>query len=311
MLQQCETCTAEAAIRPEPLKTRDLPPRPWHTVAVDIFYYQQTAFFSLIDLYSRYPVVMRLSSETSAAIITACDQIFMLFGVPSILISDNGPQFRSTEFARQLASWDVQHQPTVPYAPRQNPVERLHQTLKRLMRKSGKVAAMEALKVALKVVRSTVCQSTGKTSGDLFLRGGYRTQLQQLADSPAPNEDDEELDEDVRAQDTRLKQDAVEAHQQRYHAQARSLSPGQRVFVKQPGGATERATVVSATPHDAIITTEAGQQPNRHLDRLQPVPSKAVPAAIAPTSTEAETVDGQPRRSARLAAKCHRRSFSK
>ena len=80
------------------------------------------------------------------------------------------------------------------------------------MRKLGKVAAMEALKVALKVVRSTVCQSTGKTPGDLFLRGGYRMQLQQLADSPAPNEDDEELDEDVRAQDTRLKQDAVEAH---------------------------------------------------------------------------------------------------
>ena len=58
-LTQCETCAAEAAIRPVPLKARDLPLHPWHTVAVDIFYYQQVAFFSLIDLYSRYPVVLR------------------------------------------------------------------------------------------------------------------------------------------------------------------------------------------------------------------------------------------------------------
>ena len=188
-------------------------------------------------------------------------------------------------------------------------MERLHQTLKRLMRKSGKVAATEALKVALKVVRSTVCQSTGKTPGDLFLRGGYRTQLHQLADHPPLEEDDAELDE-VRTQDTQVKQAATQAFQRKHHAQARSLSPGQRVFVKQPSGATEQATIVSATPHDAIITTETGQRQNRHLDRLQPVPSGTDPTISAPPSAAPGPEAGPPCRSARLAEKRHLRCLS-
>ena len=62
-LASCTPCATEAAIRPVPLKPRDLPPHAWHIVAIDVFYYQQSAFFSLLDLYSRYPAVVRLPAE--------------------------------------------------------------------------------------------------------------------------------------------------------------------------------------------------------------------------------------------------------
>ena len=76
---------------------------------------------------------------------------------------------------------------------RQNPAEYLHQTLKRHMRKSGKTSISCALRAA--VVRATINAPTGKTLGDLFLRGGYSTPLRSLqphhADDNDMNTDDE------------------------------------------------------------------------------------------------------------------------
>eukprot|EP00117_Sycon_ciliatum_P038465 scpid23619/ scgid28577/ Uncharacterized protein K02A2.6 len=39
-LKKCEPCLKETATAPVPLKPRELPPRPWHTIAIDLFYYQ-------------------------------------------------------------------------------------------------------------------------------------------------------------------------------------------------------------------------------------------------------------------------------
>ena len=117
MLAQCPECLVEAQVPQVPLKMRKLPPTPWHTVSVDIFYYRQMPFLSLIDVYSRYPAVVQLRTETSSAVIEAIDQIFSLFGLPRHMITDNGRQFCSTEFEDQLREWNVTHERTVPYTP--------------------------------------------------------------------------------------------------------------------------------------------------------------------------------------------------
>ena len=180
----CVPCITESSARPVPLKPREMPPQPWHSVAVDIFYYQQIPFLSFLDLYSRYPAVVRLRSETATAVCQACDQVFTLFGAPRHMISDNGPQFISVNFQKFMETHSVIHERTVPYSPRQNPVERLHQTLKRMMRKSGLPSAEAALLVALQAARSTVNTVTGKAPGDLFLRGGYRPCRTHTRDGP-------------------------------------------------------------------------------------------------------------------------------
>ena len=66
-----------------------LPPHAWHTVAIDVLYKQQSTFLTLLDLYSRYPAVVRLPAEKTSDIIGALDQIFTLFGMPTHLIADN------------------------------------------------------------------------------------------------------------------------------------------------------------------------------------------------------------------------------
>ena len=53
----------------------------------------------LIDYFSKYPEVVKLNSATSGSIITASKSIFSGHGVPDVLVSVNGPQYASQEFA--------------------------------------------------------------------------------------------------------------------------------------------------------------------------------------------------------------------
>ena len=50
-------------------------------------------------LFSRYPEVVKLTSTTSAAIITALKAILSRHGIPEVIRSDNGPQYASQEFS--------------------------------------------------------------------------------------------------------------------------------------------------------------------------------------------------------------------
>ena len=159
-------------------------------------------------------------------------------------------------------------------------------------------SAEAALLVALQAARSTVNTVTGKAPGDLFLRGGYRTVLRQLSPVEYTREtdlDDADLDEEVRQADARAKAATKAMYNAQHRGQVKQLVPGQAVFVKQPSGATEKATVISATPHDATILTESGSQFRRHLDRLQPDPSEPSlqdPTSGSPTTSEAEALVG-------------------
>ena len=306
-LQACEPCVQEARVPLVPLKMRDLPPHPWHTVAVDIFYFQQMPFFSLMDVYSRYPTVVKLQSETSSSIIAACMQIFSLFGLPRHLISDNGRQFSSAEFEARLKEWSISHELIVPYTPRQNPVERMHQTLKKLMRQADCSRVADSLRVALTTIRSTVCTSTGKTPGDCLLRGAYQTPLRQLQ-HPLPSETDEELDDDVREHEAKAKATAKANFERRHVMGERTLQAEQSVLVRQPDGSCQKATVITANAHEATVTTAHGVTQRRHIDRIQIAPSATASAAEgipnAPaTATEDVVATGSGESSVRRSAR--------
>lgn len=295
-LAQCTPCLQQGQIAPVPLKPRELPPHQWHSLAVDIFYYQRRAFLSIMDVFSRYPAVVPLRSESTAAVIAGCRQVFTLFGTPARIISDNGPQFASQEFASTCREWNIQHERIVPYSPRQNPVERLHQTLKKHMTKSGLASADDALRYALEAVRSSVNTVTGRTPGDLLLRGGYNTPLRNLtAHKPRSESDVEEDDDDddVRTADARAKATAKVHFDKAHRVQDRSPEQGQAVFVKEPSGDIVQATVQESNAHEATVTTDDGRQLRRHLDRVVSSPKNETQAAdqapIAATTTAEST----------------------
>eukprot|EP00117_Sycon_ciliatum_P034746 scpid23618/ scgid26458/ Probable Pol polyprotein; Reverse transcriptase/ribonuclease H; Integrase len=245
----------------------------------------------MLDLYSRYPIVAPLRSESTAAVLSACNQVFTLFGTPRRIISDNGPQFVSAEFASACQQWNTSHKRIVPYSPRQNPVERLHQTLKRHMRKSGCSSADEALQRALRTVRSTINTITGRAPGDLFLRGGYNTPLRCLKEQTESIDDDDDesdTDEEVRIADATAKATAKARFDARHLVQPKVVNPGAAVFLKEPSGNIVPAVIVHSSPHDVTAITDAGVERRRHLDSVIPRPSSDSTVADSTAATPNE-----------------------
>lgn len=57
------------------------------------------------------------------------DEIFRKYGVPQILISDNGPQLRSSTFSSFLKEHKIEHWPTANYRPQANATEAVNKTI--------------------------------------------------------------------------------------------------------------------------------------------------------------------------------------
>lgn len=57
---------------------------------------------SMIDYGSRFPEVIPLISTTTKAVMDKLMEVFARFGLPKVILSDNGPQFVSTELEQFL-----------------------------------------------------------------------------------------------------------------------------------------------------------------------------------------------------------------
>lgn len=74
----------------------------WNKLAVDMVTIEGHTCLSIIDYGSRYPEVILLGSTTTTAVIDKLMEVFARFGLPSVLVSDNGPQFVSAEMEQFL-----------------------------------------------------------------------------------------------------------------------------------------------------------------------------------------------------------------
>ena len=88
--QSCKTCIKYSkSQRNEPLQSHPTPELPWHTVTIDLFETKNSKYLLIVDYYSRFPVLCKLSSITSRVLIQEMKAIFTELGVPSIIVSDN------------------------------------------------------------------------------------------------------------------------------------------------------------------------------------------------------------------------------
>ena len=118
----------------------------------------------IVDAHSKWSKVMLMSSTTSQATIRALRQLFATYGLPQQLVSDNGPQFSSVEFATFLTRNGVKHIRSSPYHPSTNGLaERFIRTLKQAMKRSNGFDPHQKLMNFLLSYRSTP-HSTTNTS---------------------------------------------------------------------------------------------------------------------------------------------------
>ena len=100
----------------------------------------------MVDYFSRYPEMCKLTSTTSTAAITHLKSIFARHGIPETVLSDRGPQYRSAEFKTFANAYGFHHVTSSPYFAQSNgAVERCVKAIKELLSKADDayIALME------------------------------------------------------------------------------------------------------------------------------------------------------------------------
>lgn len=93
-VKKCPVCLENRpSQQSEPLTSHEIPPLPWAKVGIVLLHKNGRNNLVTIDYYSKWPELTLLNSMTSTAVITAFKSQFARYGVPSVLISDNGPWF--------------------------------------------------------------------------------------------------------------------------------------------------------------------------------------------------------------------------
>ena len=112
-------------------------------------------YLIVVDAYSIWPEVIRMSSSTSTSETTkVLLSLFSRHGQPDKFVSDNGPQFTSDEFKEFMTNCGILHIKTTPYHPQTNgEAERFVQTFKNFIK--TKALIIKTMTKALINVRST------------------------------------------------------------------------------------------------------------------------------------------------------------
>jgi len=116
-IKQCPHCEQSTTPPRELMISTPLPSHPWEKVGADLFELDKISYLIVVDYFSRFPKVIKLTSTTSRSIITALKSIFSRYGVPATLLSDNGPQFTSAEMEEFSKIYSFDHITSSPHYP--------------------------------------------------------------------------------------------------------------------------------------------------------------------------------------------------
>ena len=120
----------------EPLITTPLPSHPWERIGADLFELNKgkTTYLIVIDCFSRYPKVVKLTSTISTSVIAALKSMFSCHSVPALLVSDDGPQFIFREMQGFAEQYSFTHNTSsLHYHQSNGMAERTVKTVKQLL----------------------------------------------------------------------------------------------------------------------------------------------------------------------------------
>ena len=175
--QSCKTCIKYSkSQRNEPLQSHPTPEAPWHTVATDLFETKNSKYLLIVDYYSRFPVLRKLSSTTSRVLIQEMKAVFAELGVPSVIVSDGGPQYTATEFQDFTRHWQIEHRLSSPRNPQSNGMaEHFVQTMKASLIKT--IEEGEDVDLALLTYKTTPLNHRLPSPAELLNSRKYKTLL--------------------------------------------------------------------------------------------------------------------------------------
>ena len=122
-----------------------------------------------------------MPSTTSTSVITTLRTIFAQFGLPSVIVTDNGRNFTSAEFEVFLSSNGIKHLLSSPYHPSSNGLaERAVQSFKQSMSKLKDGSLLTKLSHVLFYSHITPNSTTGLSPAELLQNRRLRSHLDLL-----------------------------------------------------------------------------------------------------------------------------------
>ena len=283
-VHSCPTCARSQVQPAEPLLPTALPEVPWQKVAADFFEFRSCTYLLVVDYYSRFIELALMSTTTTSQTVRHFRSMFARHGFPDELITDNGPQFASQEFADFVQECNIKHTTSSPLFPQANGMaERAVQTVKRLLHSSSDPYA------ALLAYRTTPLEN-GYSPAQLLFSRQLRTTLPISQEQRRPKVPDA----------TRVKQ--CEQHQkQRQQAnfnsrhRARSLQPlpvGCSVYL--PDRQEEGRVTSQPACRSYVVATPSGEfrRNRRHINPLPTTQETREGSPPMETSTSSGTPPG-------------------
>ena len=189
--EKVSACTAcgQARNMPStaPLHVRKWPSRVLQRIHIDFAESKGKTFLVLIDAYSKWLEVFQMHSTTSTKTIEVLRHFFASYGLPESIVSDNGPQFTSSEFKVFCKSNGINQILVPAYHPASNgAAERSVQILKKAFLKhifaedNQQMTLAHKLDNFLLMYRNTPHSVSGRTPSELFLQRQVRTRFTLL-----------------------------------------------------------------------------------------------------------------------------------
>ncbi|CAD6192730.1 unnamed protein product [Caenorhabditis auriculariae] len=228
-VRNCKACSLHSKTpRKVPLQPWPAPERVWQRIHIDFAGPDQGQWYLVVvDAKSKYPEVKIVHSISAANTVKVLKEIFARNGYPETIVSDNGTQFTSQQFADMCQNGHIQHIRTAPYCPQSNgQAERFVDTLKRALKKLQKgeeKISENILNQFLMIYRRTpLTVLQGKSAAQIHLGRQLRTELDALK----PRDSVNPLPLTIHQQNMK---DWFDHHN---GAKTRSFSPGQSVLAK-------------------------------------------------------------------------------
>ena len=138
LINSCSTCRENQAKPPQYFKPWPTAIEPWQRIHVDYAGpFHGSMWLIVVDSYSQYPYVAETNSTTAQSTIKLLTKIFVIEGLPQVMVTDNGPQFASLLFQKFCKENGIQHLRTAPFEPQSNgSAERFVRTFKTAMNKA-------------------------------------------------------------------------------------------------------------------------------------------------------------------------------
>jgi len=276
LVKGCRTCVMNAKQPKEPLEPTEFPTTAWDKVATDLMDFKGSQYLVVIDYHSRFIELALLESTTSKAIINHMKSIFARHGIPTTVVSDNGPQYSSREFKEFASDWGFQHVTSSPIHPSANgEAERAVRTVKSLL-----TAADEPYLALLAYRRAPL--ASGYSPGELSMGRKLRTRVPMAPKKLKPPDMDKVLEHEAQGR-SKMKLTHDIAHRA---APLPALKGGDEVYLpdrKESGVVTSRMS-----PRSYHVKTPVGtyRRNRRHINKMPTpaVPAPGIPAPQTPTT---------------------------